>query len=72
MISELLTSLDPKSGLSPKRLLNYKESRAVGDGDFLILPFAAPLRPAGVEFIDENGGGPGVRLGKPRHQLSKK
>jgi hypothetical protein len=25
------------------------------------------LESAGVEFIDENGGGPGVRLGK-RHQ----
>jgi len=23
------------------------------------------LESAGVEFIDENGGGPGVRLGKP-------
>jgi hypothetical protein len=27
------------------------------------------LEAAGIEFIDENGGGPGVRLGKP---LSKK
>jgi hypothetical protein len=26
---------------------------------------------AGVEFIDENGGGPGVRLRKP-HQTSRK
>jgi transcriptional regulator with XRE-family HTH domain len=25
------------------------------------------LEAAGVEFIDENGGGPGVRLRKPRH-----
>jgi hypothetical protein len=23
------------------------------------------LQPAGIEFIDENGGGPGVRLRKP-------
>jgi transcriptional regulator with XRE-family HTH domain len=30
------------------------------------------LESAGVEFIDDNGGGPGVRLGKPRHQISKK
>ena len=28
------------------------------------------LEPAGVEFIDENGGGPGVRLRK--HQRAKK
>jgi predicted transcriptional regulator len=26
------------------------------------------LEEAGVEFIDENGGGPGVRLRKPAHQ----
>jgi hypothetical protein len=26
------------------------------------------LEAAGVEFIDENGGGPGVRLRKPGHQ----
>jgi transcriptional regulator with XRE-family HTH domain len=28
------------------------------------------LEDAGVEFIDENGGGPGVRLRKPGHQRS--
>jgi hypothetical protein len=27
---------------------------------------AAAAQPAGVEFIDENGGGPGVRLRKPQ------
>ena len=26
------------------------------------------LEAAGVEFIDENGGGPGVRLRKPKHK----
>jgi transcriptional regulator with XRE-family HTH domain len=26
------------------------------------------LQTAGVEFIDENGGGPGVRLRKPNHK----
>jgi len=26
------------------------------------------LEKAGVEFIDENGGGPGVRLRAPRHK----
>ncbi len=26
------------------------------------------LEKAGVEFIDENGGGPGVRLRKPQHK----
>jgi hypothetical protein len=30
------------------------------------------LRLAGVEFIDENGGGPGVRLGKPPQGKQRK
>jgi hypothetical protein len=30
------------------------------------------LEAAGVEFIDENGGGPGVRLNKPKREPRKK
>src|SRR6266566_7488193 len=30
------------------------------------------LEAAGVEFIDENGGGPGVRLRKPTKEKSRK
>jgi hypothetical protein len=30
------------------------------------------LEAAGVEFIDENGGGPGVRLEKPQKDKSQK
>ena len=30
------------------------------------------LEAAGVEFIDENGGGAGVRLRKPKRQTQKK
>jgi transcriptional regulator with XRE-family HTH domain len=30
------------------------------------------MRASGVEFIDENGGGPGVRLGKPKRETRKK
>ena len=30
------------------------------------------LENAGVEFIDENGGGPGVRLRKPKEEKSRK
>jgi predicted transcriptional regulator len=29
------------------------------------------MRAAGVEFIDENGGGPGVRLGKSKREKRK-
>ena len=32
------------------------------------LSFRRALENAGVEFIDENGGGPGVRLRKPPKQ----
>jgi hypothetical protein len=32
----------------------------------------AALEKAGVEFIDENGGGPGVRLRKSGHQRPSK
>ena len=30
------------------------------------------IRGAGIEFIDENGGGPGVRLKKTKRQTQKK
>ena len=30
------------------------------------------MRAAGVEFIDENGGGPGVRLGKPKVEKGRR
>jgi hypothetical protein len=43
---------------------------------FPVLSKPAPRRPAleaaGVEFIDENGGGPGVRLRKPPKDKSRK
>jgi transcriptional regulator with XRE-family HTH domain len=32
----------------------------------------AAIEAAGVEFIDENGGGPGVRLRKPRKEKPRK
>jgi hypothetical protein len=36
------------------------------------LAVRAALDAAGVEFIDENGGGPGVRLKKPKRETRKK
>ncbi len=32
-----------------------------------LMKVAAALESAGVEFVSENGGGPGVRLRKPEH-----
>jgi transcriptional regulator with XRE-family HTH domain len=45
---------------------NIETGRYAGDAATLAAIVNA-LRRAGVEFIDENGGGPGVRLRK-RHQ----
>jgi hypothetical protein len=40
-------------------------ARRVADGADVNLTGPPIARSAGVEFIDENGGGPGVRLRKP-------
>jgi len=45
---------------------NIETGRYVGDAATLAAIVGA-LKRAGVEFIDENGGGPGVRL-RRRHQ----
>jgi transcriptional regulator with XRE-family HTH domain len=47
-------------------ITNIETGRYVGDSETLE-KIATVLKRAGVEFIDENGGGPGVRLRK-RHQ----
>ena len=36
------------------------------------LAIRGALETAGVEFIDENGGGPGVRLGRPTPEKPRK
>ena len=46
-------------------------SRYAGDQKSL-RKFEAVLRKAGVDFIDENGGGPGVRLRKPARDKPRK
>jgi transcriptional regulator with XRE-family HTH domain len=44
-------------------ITNIETGRYVGDSATLAA-IASVLKRAGVEFIDENGGGPGVRLRK--------
>jgi transcriptional regulator with XRE-family HTH domain len=51
------------TGLHRNTVTNIEVGRYSGDPDTLALLEKA-LRAAGVEFIDENGGGPGVRLRK--------
>ena len=52
------------TGLHRNTITNIEISRYGGDQKSLER-IEAVLRKAGVDFIDENGGGPGVRLRKP-------
>ena len=57
------------SGLHRNTINNLEVGRYAGDPQTLAI-IEQVLTRAGVDFIDENGGGPGVRLRKP--QRSKK
>jgi transcriptional regulator with XRE-family HTH domain len=52
------------TGLHRNTITNIEVGRYAGDPNTLEIIEAA-LTKAGIEFIDENGGGPGVRLKKP-------
>jgi transcriptional regulator with XRE-family HTH domain len=54
------------TGLHRNTITNIEVGRYSGDPETLST-IEGVLKRAGVEFIDENGGGPGVRLRK-RHQ----
>jgi transcriptional regulator with XRE-family HTH domain len=53
------------TGLHRNTITNIETGRYAGDLATL-KTIAAVLKRAGIEFIDENGGGPGVRL--KRHE----
>jgi transcriptional regulator with XRE-family HTH domain len=55
------------SGLHRNTITNIEVGRYMGD-DKSLKRIEAVLRKAGIEFIDENGGGPGVRLRKPARE----
>jgi transcriptional regulator with XRE-family HTH domain len=55
------------TGLHRNTINNIEVGRYAGDPKTLEL-IEKILRAAGVEFIDENGGGPGVRLRKSPKQ----
>ena len=63
------SSWPPRPALERLRSINWKTVRVRRDGPRLISSMRA-FEAAGVEFIDENGGGAGVRLRKPskKHQ----
>jgi transcriptional regulator with XRE-family HTH domain len=51
------------TGLHRNTITNIEVGRYLGDPETLS-KIESVLKRAGVEFIDENGGGPGVRLRK--------
>jgi transcriptional regulator with XRE-family HTH domain len=57
------------AGLHRNTITNIEVGRYSGDPETLTT-IESVLKRAGVEFIDENGGGPGVRL-KKRQQKKK-
>jgi transcriptional regulator with XRE-family HTH domain len=62
--------LADETGLHRNTINNIEVGRYAGDPRTLEL-IEKTLRAAGVEFIDENGGGPGVRLRKPQQKSRK-
>ena len=59
------------TGLHRNTITNIEVGRYVGDPATLAL-IKDVLTREGVQFIDENGGGAGVRLRKPRDKDPKK
>ena len=59
------------TGLHRNTINNIEVGRYAGDPKTLEIIEHA-LRAAGVEFIDENGGGPGVRLRKSEKEKPRK
>jgi transcriptional regulator with XRE-family HTH domain len=61
--------LASKSGLGLSTVVDFERSRRLVSKE-AVQAICRALEGAGIEFIDENGGGPGVRLRK--HQRPKK
>ncbi len=59
------TELATEAGLSLPTVKRFETGRGANVSDDAIGKLVTALESAGVEFIPENGGGPGVRLRKP-------
>jgi len=57
-------ALAKSAGLGLSTIVDFERSRRFVSGE-AVKSIRAALERAGVEFISENGGGPGVRLRKP-------
>ena len=63
MLNLTVRDLADLAGVHRNTITNFETGRYAGDPETLATIKAA-LERAGVEFIHENGGGPGVRLRK--------
>jgi transcriptional regulator with XRE-family HTH domain len=59
------------TGLHRNTVTNLEIGRYAGDPQTLTI-IQQVLRRAGIEFIDENGGGPGVRISKQHRAKQSK
>lgn len=62
-------TLAQASNVSRNTVVSFEKGQRIPTMNNLIAIRAA-LEAAGVEFMDENGGGPGVRLRKPSSPIS--
>lgn len=58
-----LTDLAQASGLHRNTVSNFETGRYAGSAE-AVAAIRAALEAAGIEFLEPNGGGPGVRLRK--------
>jgi transcriptional regulator with XRE-family HTH domain len=63
--------LAERAGLGLSTIVDFERSRRAVPSETAQV-VQRTLEKLGVEFIDENGGGPGVRLRKPNEAKSKK
>jgi transcriptional regulator with XRE-family HTH domain len=63
--------LAERAGLGLSTIVDFERSRRAVPSETAQV-VRRTLEKLGVEFIDENGGGPGVRLRKPNEAKSKK
>jgi len=58
-------------GIAPDTVTNLEIGRYAGDPETLAI-IEQVLMKAGIDFIEENGGGPGVRLRRPPQGKQRK
>lgn len=63
LVNWSVRELSERSGIHRNTITNVETGKSGGDEN-TVAAIRSALESAGVEFIDENGGGPGVRLKK--------